>query len=75
MTPKTALAFLIADVGSQTLLAEKLGVTQGHVSNWLHRDERISARFAAKAALIGKQYGSLITAKDLRPDVFLEASA
>ena len=65
-----ALQKAIQIAGTQTELARRIGKTQAHVWNWLHRDHRVPADVAARieAATDGQ-----VKKEELRPDVFLLA--
>lgn len=43
-----ALTAAIEVAGGQTALADKLGVGQGHVWNWLNRDKELDPKIAVK---------------------------
>ncbi len=62
-----ALRRAISIVGSQTALAKVIGSTQGHVWNWLNRDNSVSVThvLAIEAATKGA-----VTRYQLRPDVY-----
>ena len=62
-----ALKEAIRRAGNQTKLAEAIGVTQGHVSQWLHR-KKVPAE---KVVPIEKATG--IPRQSLRPDIFGDA--
>ena len=65
MNPGVALA--IEKIGSQKLLAERLGVTQPAVSEWLYVSVPV-----IRAVEIEKATG--VSCKLIRPDVFGEES-
>jgi hypothetical protein len=62
-----ALKEAIAKAGGQTNLGKLIGVSQGHVSQWLRRG-RVPA---TRAISIEKATG--VSRKDLRPDVFSDS--
>lgn len=64
MNTQTAIARAVAAAEGQTKLANAIGVTQGHVSQWLRRG-RVPAD---KAVAIETATG--IPRHELRPDVF-----
>jgi DNA-binding transcriptional regulator YdaS (Cro superfamily) len=63
---KTPLARAIAVAGSQSELARRIGVTQAHIWQWLHRGKRrIPAEYVLK---VEKATG--IPRHELRPDLY-----
>lgn len=52
---------------SQSDLAERLGVTQGAVWQWVHGKTRITAERAIEIDLVT---GGVVSRHELRPDVF-----
>lgn len=59
-----ALKTAISTAGSQTKLAERIGKTQGHISQWLRR----GAVPAEMVLTIEKHTG--VSRHDLRPDLY-----
>lgn len=64
----SALSRAIEIVGSQKILAEKLGVTQQIISYWL-KHNKFPAEHVSDAE---KATGGIITRHQLRPDLFGE---
>jgi DNA-binding transcriptional regulator YdaS (Cro superfamily) len=65
MTGIPALQKAIIALGSQAALAEKLGVGQTAISNWINKTKRVPAeRVLALEAISG------ISRHDLRPDLY-----
>lgn len=65
MTGILALQKAIEAVGSQAALAEKLGVGQTAISNWIRKTGRVPAeRVLALEAISG------VSRHDLRPDLY-----
>lgn len=58
----------IDKVGGQSAMAEKLGVDQGHVWNWLNRNK--SGVPAEYCVAVETASDKEVTRYDLRPDVF-----
>ena len=58
--------------GGQLALARKIGVSQGHLWCWLHRDKKVPAE---RCADIEQATGGAVTCADLRPDVFRRSAA
>ena len=65
---KAAIKKAVDIVGGQNELARRLGIGQSRVWNWIHRDAKVSAEYAAaiEAATDGA-----VKKSDLRPDVFV----
>ena len=53
-------------LGSKIALANKLGVKQQYISNWIHRDKQIPSDFCIP---IEKATDCQITCEELRPDI------
>lgn len=68
---QTSLRKAIEIAGSQAELARRIGKTQAHIWNWLHRDSRVPAEMvlAIEAAT-----GNVVTRHQLRPDIFGKAA-
>jgi len=65
MTGIDALQKAIKAVGSQVALAEKLGIGQTAISNWIQKTKRVPAeRVLALEAISG------VSRHDLRPDLY-----
>lgn len=64
---RKAILFAANIIGSQSLLAKKLGVHRTTVNSWIHGRNQIPAETAIR---IEKLTNSAITRKDLRPDLF-----
>ncbi|WP_019558508.1 helix-turn-helix domain-containing protein [Thioalkalivibrio sp. ALE12] len=54
--------------GGQSALAKACGVKQQHVWNWIHRDSRVPAE---RCMAIERATEGAVTARQLRPDVFV----
>lgn len=65
-TSKSAIQRAVDIVGSQSLLASNVGVTQGRVWQWCNGD-RVPAE---RCADIERATDGAVTRYDLRPDVF-----
>lgn len=65
-TSKSAIQRAVDHVGSQSLLAAQVGVTQGRVWQWCNGD-RVPAE---RCADIERVTAGQVTRYDLRPDVF-----
>lgn len=61
---KEALKKAIEKAGGQTALAEAIGKTQGHVSNWLRRDK------VPPEMVLPIEGATGISRHDLRPDLY-----
>lgn len=55
--------------GSQSELARRIGVKQGHIWYWLHRGKKAPPEFCRAIEIAT---GSAVSIHDLRPDVFGE---
>ena len=62
---REALERAISITGGQTALAKKLNVAQGHVWNWLNRDNQVPAE---RVLAIEKLTG--VFRYELRPDIY-----
>lgn len=63
-TPQAALNTAVAIAGGQTALAEKLGVGQGHIWNWLYRNKHgVPPEYAPKIEAV-----TGVSRKKLCPD-------
>lgn len=69
---KKALFEAVTICGGQVALARKLGISQGHLWSWMHRDKKVPAE---RCAAIEAATGGAVTRYDLRPDVFGTAPA
>lgn len=69
---QSAIDRAVSVCGSQTILAEKIGVTLGAVNQWVHGHRPIPP---GKCIPIEEACGGQVTRYDLRPDVFGEAAA
>lgn len=70
--PATLAAYLEEKEITQTAFAEKLGVSQGAVWQWLNGVTEISPK---RARQIEKVTRGAVRAVDLRPDIFEELAA
>jgi len=72
MTPLEALQKAVSVIGTQAEFAAVCGwpVRQGHVANWLHRDEALPAKHALKVQKACVEKGDPVYAHELCPDVF-----
>lgn len=61
----SAIEKAVEIVGSQTSLAEKLGVKQAHVWNWLRKHKRAPAKYIRQ---ISKATNGTVTESDLLKD-------
>lgn len=71
MKPKKALEKAVKKAGSQSALAKACGVTQQAVQQWCDSGKVPAARVQAVVAACS----GVVTAADLRPDIFIEQSA
>lgn len=70
MRNKSPLQRAIDNAGSQSALAEKIGVSQAHISYWLTKSKRgVPAEYVRKVA-----EASGVSAHELRPDLFEDAA-
>lgn len=67
MNPIDFFEKAVDQVGGQTEMARRLGVTQPRVWNWINRDKKIPAEFVIK---VTRQREVSFHAHELRPDVF-----
>ena len=67
MTERDALKAVLRLVGTQSKLAEALGVRQAQVSVWLNRDGRVPPQYAIPCHRLTN---GEVTAHDLRPDLY-----
>lgn len=65
-----ALEKAVRIVGSQVKLASLIGKKQGHIWNWLHRDERVPGEVVLD---IEKATDFQVTRHELRPDLYPES--
>lgn len=72
----TAIARAVAIIGSQTELAEILGVTPGLVWQWINGRRVVDSKHClAIERAVDKISAGAVTRYDLRPDVFGEKPA
>jgi DNA-binding transcriptional regulator YdaS (Cro superfamily) len=67
MDSKCYIERAVECAGTQVALAERIGVRQQHVWNWLNRDKRVPAEYCLP---IERATHGAVTRYDLRPDVF-----
>lgn len=67
-----ALERAISIVGTQSALADAIGVKQQHISYWMTKGKSVPARFAI---LIEQATSGQVTRRDICPDVFIETTA
>lgn len=63
----TAIQDAVAIAGSQSELARRIGISQGHLWSWLHRDKKVPAE---RCAAIERATNGAVSRYALRPDVF-----
>lgn len=64
-----ALRTAISNAGSQTKLAERIGKTQGHISQWLRRGT------VPAEMVLTIERASGVSRHELRPDLYPEEAA
>lgn len=64
MSVKAALEKAISEAGGQTILANAIGKTQGHISKWLERG------YVPPEMVLKIEKATGVSRHDLRPDIY-----